>query len=151
MMTTLEIAEVEDAKARERALLIRREVFVGEQRVPERFEFDHLDAGAVHLLASLGDRPVGTLRIRFPSPGSAKIERVAVRLAARGYRVGHRLVAAAMALAYGRGATRALVHAQLQASRFYEGLGFEAFGQPFVEDGIVHVRMHRPLIPDDAA
>ena len=41
----------EDPADREACFAVRKEVFVGEQGVPEDIEYDAYDAGAVHVLA----------------------------------------------------------------------------------------------------
>jgi predicted GNAT family N-acyltransferase len=38
-----------------------------------------------------------------------------------------------------------VLHAQTRAQGFYARLGFAAFGAEFVEDGIMHIAMQRPL------
>lgn len=148
-MQPLEIIRTgSDQSLRQQAFLIRRRVFVDEQQVPEELEFDALDHDAVHLLASRDGRPLGTLRIRFPGSSIAKIERVAVLREARGLKVGRRLVQAALDVAHGQGIEQVVLHAQVQARRFYESLGFAASGGTFIEDGIVHVAMHLRLTTD---
>src|SRR5687768_3844820 len=82
------------------AFAIRREVFVREQGISEALEFDGRDGAARHLLAQRGGKPVGSLRLRLLEHGRVtKIERVAVRAAARRHGVGHALLEAALALA----------------------------------------------------
>lgn len=144
-MERVEILQVAGGSRLEQAFLIRRRVFVEEQKVPAEFEFDGKDATALHLLASADGRSLGTLRIRFPEALGAKIERVAVLSEARGLGVGRRLILRALDLAREAGAAEARLHAQVQARHFYERLGFEATGARFIEDGIPHVLMRRPL------
>jgi predicted GNAT family N-acyltransferase len=128
------------------AFAIRREVFVVEQRISEALEFDGRDAEARHLLARQGGQPVGSLRLRFLERGRvAKIERVAVRAAARRHKVGHALLEVALALARAEGAGEARLHAQCTVQGFYRQRGFAAYGSTFVEDGILHVAMRLAL------
>jgi predicted GNAT family N-acyltransferase len=139
---------IEASSAAERALAfeVRRRVFVSEQGIAERLEFDADDAKAAHLLALSGEDAVGTLRVRVIEDGrTAKIERVAVVASARGTGVGLRLVQGALDLALRQGAERAVLHAQTRAMGFYARLGFAAFGPEFVEDGIMHVAMERAV------
>jgi predicted GNAT family N-acyltransferase len=145
VMTQVEIVEAEGEAARGQAFEVRRLVFVVEQGVPAAFEFDEADRTSSHLLARVDGRPVGTLRLRWPSAGIAKIERVAVLPEARGLKIGRRLVQAALGLARERGCEAALLHAQVRVRRFYEELGFEAVGDTFIEDGILHMAMRRGL------
>ena len=65
--------------------------------------------------------------------------------AARGQKVGHALVAAALDLALAEGAGEARLHAQTTVQAFYARLGFTAFGPEFEEDGILHIAMRRVL------
>ena len=46
----------EDPADREACFAVRKEVFVGEQGVPEDLEYDAYDAGAVHVLAVAAGR-----------------------------------------------------------------------------------------------
>ena len=56
----MKIALTDDFAA---CMAIRRQVFVQEQNVPEQQELDEHDATALHLLATLDGRPVGTARL----------------------------------------------------------------------------------------
>jgi len=140
------VSEARADDQRAQAFAIRREVFVVEQGISEALEFDGLDAGTRHLLARRHGEPVGSLRLRFLEEGRvAKIERVAVRAAARRHKVGHALLQAALALARAAGAREARLHAQCTVQEFYARLGFAACGPTFIEDGILHVMMRRAL------
>jgi predicted GNAT family N-acyltransferase len=148
------VSEARSAEQRAEAFAIRREVFVVEQRISESLEFDGRDAEARHLLARRGGQPVGSLRLRFLEHGRvAKIERVAVRAAARRHKVGHALLDAALALARSAGAGEARLHAQCTVEAFYRQRGFAACGPTFIEDGILHVAMRLDLTeqPEEAA
>lgn len=144
-MADLAIGEAHDASARAAAFAIRRAVFIDEQQISEALEFDGLDEDAVHLVARLDGQTLGALRLRFLDDGHAKIERVAVLEQARGSRIGQRMVDAALRLASDHRAREALLHAQVSVCRFYERLGFMSVGETFVEDGILHIAMRRPL------
>jgi len=145
-MAAMVISEARSDDERAQAFAIRREVFVAEQGISEALEFDGLDAGARHLLARRHGEPVGSLRLRFLKGGRvAKIERVAVRAAARRDKVGQALLEKALALARAAGAGEARLHAQCTVQGFYARLGFTACGPSFIEDGILHVAMRRAL------
>ncbi|MFD8591533.1 GNAT family N-acetyltransferase [Streptomyces sp. NPDC059637] len=145
----------EDALAAVHA--VRREVFVVEQGVPEEEEWDSYDAGAVHLLATGPDGPVGTARLlhggvaraKYGLPaGVAALGRVAVRAAARGTGLGAALVRAAEEQARLLGSTGVYLEAQVHAVPFYARLGYTAFGQEFDDgSGIMHRAMRRGLQP----
>ena len=64
MSTPYLVRVAEDAADREACFAVRKEVFVGEQGVPEDLEYDAYDAGAVHVLAVRQDgAPLGTGRL----------------------------------------------------------------------------------------
>lgn len=151
-MTTLTLIEVREPGELQRAFAIRKRVFVDEQGVDEALEIDSHEAASRHLLALSGDLPVGTLRVRLVEAGRvAKIERVAVLSEARGLRVGRALMVEALDLARAAGARTARLHAQVQAQAFYRRLGFASEGAAFIEDGLPHVVMTRPLRTDQGA
>jgi predicted GNAT family N-acyltransferase len=122
----------------EKCFAIRWEVFVVEQNVPPAEEADDYDAGARHFLALYENNPAGTARVIFKAPGIAKITRVAVKKPFRGLRIGAALMryieTHVDALAF-------IMDAQTHALRFYEALGYQAYGDEFVEAGIAHRHM----------
>jgi predicted GNAT family N-acyltransferase len=50
-----------------------------------------------------------------------------------------------MAIAKERGMREVVLNAQIQASAFYERHGFLAEGESFLDAGIAHLRMRKPL------
>jgi len=141
MTATILIREGSWAELGEIATEIRRVVFIEEQRVPQEEEWDGRDDACVHFLALLEGRPVGTARL-LPD---AHIGRVAVLAEARGLGIGVALMRATI------DAARRLDHpivelaAQTHALPFYERLGFQAFGDEFLEAGIPHRNMRLSL------
>ncbi|AWT42679.1 MULTISPECIES: GNAT family N-acetyltransferase [Streptomyces] len=150
---TVRVAE--DPADRELCFALRKEVFVAEQGVPEDIEYDEHDAGAVHVLAVAEDGvPLGTGRLLHgaaalaqgtgdPSVGS--LGRLAVAREARGLGVGAALVRAIEEAARARGLTAVDLHAQTHALGFYERLGYAPYGEEYLEAGIPHQGMRRPL------
>jgi predicted GNAT family N-acyltransferase len=116
---------------------IRRTVFVEEQEIPEKDEWDGEDAGSVHVLARLNRDPVGTGRLN----PAGKIGRIAVFPGQRGRGIGTQILLRLLDEARRRGIREPYLHAQVQAVPFYEKLGFECRGDVFDEAGIPHVRM----------
>jgi len=116
---------------------IRRIVFVEEQQIPAKNEWDDEDAGSVHVLARLNRDPVGTGRLN----PAGKIGRIAVYAGQRGRGIGTRILLQLLEEARRRGIREPYLHAQLQAVPFYEKLGFSREGDVFDEAGIPHVRM----------
>ena len=128
------------------ASALRSRVFIEEQRIPAELEWDEADQAAVHAVACnrLG-QPVATGRLLQPSPGVAKIGRMAVHQALRGTGVGQQVLGALLDVATQRGDKQAVLHAQRTAEGFYRRLGFQARGQAFEEAGIPHIEMAAAL------
>jgi predicted GNAT family N-acyltransferase len=131
------------------ALAVRRAVFIEEQGVSEEEEIDAHDAdpeqvaSAVHVVAYLDGRPVGTGRLLLdPSPGqNAHVGRVAVLRDHRGRGLGKAIMLALHEEARRRGYRGITVAAQLHAIAFYESLGYVARGDVFLDAGIEHRSM----------
>jgi predicted GNAT family N-acyltransferase len=124
---------------------IRKKVFQEEQGVISKLEFDGLDATAIHLLAYLDDKPVGTSRIRRLDRQTAKIERLAVLPAARGQGIGKKLMETALEVITNQNYQTVSIHAQEYIKELYEQLGFIQIGNRFEEAGIPHVKMIKHL------
>lgn len=120
---------------------IRRIVFIDEQAVPLEEEWDGRDDECLHFLAWQGERAIGTARL-LPD---GHIGRVAVLAEARGQGVGVALMRAAIQAARERGHPHVELAAQTHALAFYERLGFEAFGDEFLDAGIPHRNMRLSL------
>jgi predicted GNAT family N-acyltransferase len=144
-MSRVEVAPAADRREKRLAFRIRLAVFVAEQGVPRRLEFDGLDKTSEHLVATLENQAIGALRLRRIEAGVAKIERVAVLKEARGRKVGAALLQAALDRLRAKGIGEARLHAQTRAIPFYERFGFIAEGGVFQEDGIPHRAMRLRL------
>jgi len=125
---------------------VRRTVFIEEQRIDERDEWDDQDARATHVLvfdrtASANRDAVGTGRLE----PTGKIGRVAVLPQYRGSGAGVAVMRRLMDLAAGQGFTEVYLNAQVSAAGFYERLGFRVDGPEFDEVGIPHQRMRRAV------
>ncbi|MBT2377134.1 GNAT family N-acetyltransferase [Streptomyces sp. ISL-111] len=132
---------------------VRKEVFVGEQNVPEEIEYDAYDPTAVHVLAVAADATaLGTGRLLHGAGAAGKtggdltvgsLGRLAVTRRARGFGVGAALVRAIEDEAVRLGLTAVDLHAQTHALGFYERLGYVAYGPEFPDAGIPHRAMRR--------
>ncbi|PTQ56414.1 MAG: GNAT family acetyltransferase YjcF [Candidatus Carbobacillus altaicus] len=146
------IQEVNTREAFEQTLAIRREVFIEEQGVPEALEIDAYDEdiSTHYLLARSGEGALGTLRMRSAHDAhTLKIERVAVKKAARGMHIGQKLMEEAERWARAHGYRRLYLHAQKQVVPFYEKIGFHGLGAPFIEADIEHLAMEKWLTQYD--
>jgi YbgC/YbaW family acyl-CoA thioester hydrolase len=125
---------------------LRREVFIGEQRIPAEMEWDEQDAVAVHGVAlnRLG-KVVATGRLVAGAPGVARIGRMAVHRTLRGGGWGAQVLRALEDAARARGDREVMLHAQRSAEAFYQRLGYAFAGEPFEEAGIAHIEMRKAL------
>jgi predicted GNAT family N-acyltransferase len=121
---------------------VRLPVFVVEQKVDAREEFDEVDLVCQHILALDSDgKPVGTGRI----DDHGKIGRMAVLPEWRQHGVGRAILQKALELARKQALNRVYLHAQVTAMGFYSRAGFIGFGDRFFEAGIEHQSMELPL------
>ena len=84
------------------AFAVRAACFIGELDVPYSEEFDGHDFGATHILAYVGEEPVGAMRVRW-FKSFAMTERLAVVQRFRGHNIGQTLLERARKLAESRG------------------------------------------------
>jgi ElaA protein len=107
-------------------------------------ERDEHDSKALHFIALADGQSVGTARAVLRDNGtSAKIGRVAVRRSNRGLGIGELLIAAIEETADLRYVRNFLVDAQTHALQFYARLGYEAYGEEFMDAGIPHRHMKK--------
>ncbi len=92
------------------AFAVRAACFIGELEVPFSEEFDGHDFGATHVIAYVGDEPVGTVRLRW-FQSFAMPERLAVIQRFRGHNIGNLLLERCRALAQSRGSN--MLYAQV--------------------------------------
>jgi len=129
----------------QRALTIRRRVFIEEQNVPEEIEMDAEDQRAFHALAIIDGNAVGCGRMLEHGDGEVKIGRMAVLPEFRKTGIGAEILRFLIERARGRGLRKAILHAQLTAEGFYLNEGFNPVGGVFDEAGIAHRKMERDL------
>ena len=121
---------------------VRLPVFVIEQKVDAREEFDEVDLTCQHVLAldSQG-KAIGTGRL----DNHGKIGRMAVLPEWRKFGVGRDILVYAVKQAQLQGFKRVYLHAQVSAMGFYARHGFTAYGDSFYEAGIEHLAMELKL------
>lgn len=127
-------------------LRLRTEVFVLEQRsFYQDLDGRDLTPSTRHFWIASGapdqDVPLAYLRLLEESDGSFRIGRVCTARDARGTGLSRRLMAAALAEI---GDRESVLDAQVQVVDLYRGFGYETEGEPFDEDGIMHITMRRP-------
>ncbi len=139
---TLEVFVTDDIGA---CHSLRRTVFIEEQNVAEHEELDGMDEGAIHILATLDDKPVGSARILLQDD-IGKIGRVCVLKEQRGTGLGAKLIHKCIeVLKELPQVNTAKLGSQTHAIGFYERLGFTAYGPEYDDAGIPHKDMTCPL------
>jgi predicted GNAT family N-acyltransferase len=125
-----------------RVAAIRNVVYMGEQECPYFEEYDGNDLSATHLLAYIGDEPIGCLRLRFFAD-FAKLERLAIRKEFRKSRAAFQLVRAAFKFCQKKGYQRIYAHSQTRLVDFWKRFGFRVLegGKSFVFSGFDYVEV----------
>jgi predicted GNAT family N-acyltransferase len=141
---TLTVRPARDAEEIAAAQQLRFRVFCEEQGVDRAHELDSLDRDSLHVVALDESGVVATCRLRFLER-TCKLERMAVERRLRGLGAGAKLLGTAEELARERGAGTMVLNAQTRAREFYAANGYRPEGSPFMEAGIEHVRMTKPL------
>ncbi|WP_328803650.1 GNAT family N-acetyltransferase [Paenibacillus puerhi] len=131
----------------EQCLQVRMEVFVKEQQVPVELEIDEFDASweaCRHFLLLDSDRPVAAARYRMYDENTAKLQRIAVLAAYRGFGLGRRIIEVMENEIRSLGVGFIILDGQTHAESFYRKLGYVTVSdEPFLDAGIWHVRMKK--------
>ncbi len=119
---------------------IRGEVFIVEQQIDWKEEFDDWDYDATHFVLYDGDTAIGAARLY-----KNKVGRVAVLKDHRMKNAGRLLMEAAEARAKSDGYDTVQLAAQTYIIPFYEKLGYTAYGEVFLDADIEHRAMKKTL------
>jgi ribosomal protein S18 acetylase RimI-like enzyme len=103
------------------------------------------EAGLVHLGAFDGGVLVGCLMLEDQGEGRVKMRQVAIDFHRQRGGVGTGLVRFSEAVARRAGQREMVLHAREKAVPFYERLGYQTRGEPFVEVTLPHIAMWRSL------
>lgn len=128
-------------KHKEELSSVRYEVFVIGQNVPLELETDPNDIKYTHILATADGKPVGTARLTT----DGHIGRVGVLDDYRKYGIGKEMMRQLEEVAFELGFETLFLGAQLHAVPFYEKLGYEPYGEVFMDAGIEHRHMKKNL------
>ncbi len=126
------------------ALALRERLFCGEQGVSFEADQDGRDREATHIVALEDGAVIGTCRLLFRGD-VARLGRLAVERERRGDGVAAAILREAERVAAETGAATIALHAQTYALALYRQAGYEERGSTFVEEGIEHVAMEKPL------
>ena len=124
---------------------IREEVFVKEQGVLPEEDFDGSDRHCESVVLTVENKGVATGRITIGSRGEALIGRIACLKEERGKGYGALVVKELIRRCKEKGFDRVYVHSQTRAKGFYKKLGFEEYGDVYMEAGIPHINMKKDI------
>jgi predicted GNAT family N-acyltransferase len=134
----IRIKKISSREELEAAWLIRKKVFIEEQKVDPDLEYEH-EEESVHFLALADGNAAGASRWRKTEKG-IKLERFAVLKEYRKQHVGRSLLQA-MLKDIPPGPELVYLHAQTAAEAFYLHNGFVRKGAAFEEAGLSHYLM----------
>ena len=140
-LTNVKITQVRWHEAENYLREVRQVVFVEEQAVSPDFEWDELDASAIHLLALFDNQPIACLRII----DCHKIGRMAVLKEWRGLGLGNALLLEAIKRCKAHGSKSMHLSAQTHAIEFYRKAGFKITSVEYCDVQIPHVDMQLDL------
>lgn len=130
------------------AFAVRAACFIGEQDIPYSEEFDGNDFGATHIIAYLGEEPVGAVRLRW-FQSFAMPERLAVMQRFRGNGIGELLIERCRQLAASRGARMLYTQALPRDIKYLEKHGWRRVDAGDTGKGPKRVvAMTRPVDPN---
>ena len=120
------------------AFAVRAACFIGELDVPYSEEFDGHDFGATHIIACVGEEPVGALRVRW-FRSFAMPERLAVIPRFRGHKIGQLLIERCRKLAESRGCN--MLYAQVLPAdvKYWEKQGWRRLIAEEASSGPKHI------------
>lgn len=119
---------------------LRNLVFIVEQNCPYQ-DIDAYDLSAYHVCLRIDDEMVGYARI-YRHEEQLRIGRVVVHPKVRHQRVGSQLMRAVLDYSsYQYKGEDVYISAQTYVQNFYEGFGFAAISEVYLEDGIEHIDM----------
>ncbi len=116
---------------------IRTLVFVDEQGIDAKIDFDGLDEVATHVLIFSQGNGIATGRIL----DDGHIGRIAVLKEHRKHGAGTKVLQALLANAQEKGFSRVYLGSQIHAVDFYKKFGFTLCGEVFMDAGIAHIEM----------
>jgi N-acetylglutamate synthase-like GNAT family acetyltransferase len=127
------------------SVLLRDEIL----RKPLGLEFskDELEeeSNQFHLAAVSDNIILGILLLQVIDSQRIKMRQVAVQKKLQGKGIGKALVLFSEKFAMNKGYTKMGLHARMEAVPFYEKLGYETFGEQFIEVNIPHYFMSKEL------
>lgn len=140
-MSALEIISGSWHELSSDAKTIRTQVFIQEQLISPEDEWDAQDELSTHFVVYTQGDAMGTARL-LPDN---HIGRVAILISHRGLGAGRILMQHIIDYAKQQQRQYLVLSAQVYATQFYRGLGFEVEGEEYLDCNIPHVDMRMDL------
>ena len=148
MKTAITLLEADTPALLDRCLAVRQAVFTGELGVPaevERDSRDCLDGECRHFLITRGGQDIGAVRCLPQADGTLRLQRFCIRRDCRGQGAGRQTLREVEERFRREGFSAVALDAKCSAQGFYTACGYETVSVPFLEAGVLHVAMQRPL------
>lgn len=148
MKTAITLLEADTPALFGRCLAVRQAVFTGELGVPaevERDSRDCLDGECRHFLITRGGQDIGAVRCLPQADGTLRLQRFCIRRDCRGQGAGRQTLREVEERFRREGFSAVALDAKCSAQGFYTACGYETVSAPFLEAGVLHVAMQRPL------
>lgn len=132
----------------EKALNIRRNVFINEMGVPESIEldeFDTLDSQCKHILVLYNGVAIGTARCNLISETQLKIQRFCFLPQYRKSGYGKLLLEFIEKEFENNGYKYFFLEAKFSVHEFYEKCGYKKVSDVFIEANVPHIKMEKSL------
>ena len=123
---------------------IRREIFIDEQGISEKDEFEGGEGSFIHFCMCENGIVIGYARVHVKDH-TLHVGRIAVRKRFRQCGNGKYIVSFAEKFGLLVDCIEVSLNAQIQAQGFYEKLGYAPIDTIFLEAGIEHIKMIKPL------
>lgn len=148
MKTAITLLEADTPALFDRCLAVRQAVFTGELGVPaevERDSRDCLDGECRHFLITRGGQDIGAVRCLPQADGTLRLQRFCIRRDCRGQGAGRQTLREVEERFRREGFSAVALDAKCSAQGFYTACDYETVSGPFLEAGVLHVAMQRPL------
>lgn len=127
------------------SLEIRKKVFMEEQEVPLELEIEDEDQCIHFVLYDDNGQAAATCRLFKKGNGNVKLQRMAVLKEFRKQGLGKQIMQAAEKYAEDNQFEWIFLDAQTHALGFYQNLGYQEFGDEFLDANIPHLSMKKHL------
>lgn len=144
----LHVIAAKDSRLLAECLKIRNTVFTLERGVPQEIEVDSQDISdgeCDHFLIEYEGKSAGALRCMRTGESVVKLQRFCILKEFRLLGLGRKTVAYIEDHYREMGISRIEMDAKYEAYKFYEKCGYQIKSEPFMEAGILHVKMRKDL------